>query len=147
MYSLKKYTEEQLKEIIQNAICILFRKQPNIFEFTSESGHTEWNFAHHLANELHFFFPEYDCDLEITKHCESNKTKRPDIIYHRRGNHDNNFLVVELKLHEHKEDDKEKIKSYFFSDPLNYAFGAAIKIDVGMKDLKNIDILVNPNLP
>ncbi|MGA2733069.1 MAG: hypothetical protein ABSG35_10810 [Syntrophobacteraceae bacterium] len=39
-----------IKKLLDQAVESLFANQPNIFDFTSETGQTEWNLAHHLAN-------------------------------------------------------------------------------------------------
>ena len=75
--------ESQLKEVIAQGIAALFEHQPNIFDFTSETGQTEWNLAHHLAVELRVHFPRLDHDLDVVKRNYDNR--RPDIIFHKRG--------------------------------------------------------------
>lgn len=59
--------ETKKKEKLKAAVEALFANQPNMFEFTSETGQTEWNLAHHLANEIHNIYPGYNCDLDVTK--------------------------------------------------------------------------------
>lgn len=74
--------EKEIKERLNNAITNLFINQEDIFKFTQESGVTEWNLAHHLAFEIQKKFPEYQHDIELTKHSFNNR--RPDIILHER---------------------------------------------------------------
>jgi hypothetical protein len=103
--------------------------QPNIFEFTPETGQTEWNLAHHLAVELCSFFPFLDHDLDVTKRNYGDK--RPDIIFHKRGRHESNYLVLELKRDGNPreiETDIEKIHAYWFQGKLNYQFGALVDL-------------------
>ena len=88
---------------------------------------TEWNLAHHLAFEIQKEFPECQHDIELTKHSFDNR--RPDIILHERGKHDNNFLVIEVKHQNSTKNDIDKIINYWFKPPLNYTFGATIRID------------------
>ena len=46
----------------------LLENQKNFSLFTSETSQTEWNIAHHLANEISRIFPQhYDCDLDLIK--------------------------------------------------------------------------------
>ena len=47
-----------------------------MFDFTSETNQTEWNLAHHLAVEIHQFFPDLDCDVDVIK--VNLERKRPD---------------------------------------------------------------------
>jgi hypothetical protein len=120
---------ETVLAIIETAAQKLFANQPNIFEFTSETGQTEWNLAHHLAVELHRLFSEFDCDLDVTK--PNLGYRRPDIILHRRGTHDANFLVVEVKRDADPGElraDAAKVADYWFPPPLRYTFGAVIDL-------------------
>ena len=119
--------EKEIKEKLENAIKNLFINQEDIFEFTSESGVTEWNLAHHLAFEIQKEFPQFQQDIELTK--SSFEYKRPDIVLHKRGNHNNNFLVIEVKYQKNTQNDINKIKNYWFEHPLRYKFGASIRID------------------
>ncbi len=84
--------ESEIKETLEAAATSLYEGQPDIFDFTSETGQTEWNLAHHLANEIHEYFPACHCDLDITK--RNFRNHRPDIIIHIRGSNDFNFLVT-----------------------------------------------------
>lgn len=122
--------KKTIKEILEDAVENLFKDQPDIFEFTSDTGQTEWNLAHHLSIEIHKSFPWFDCDLEVTKGGFENR--RPDIIFHQRGTHDHNFLVIETKRNgtpRDRSDDLEKIERYWFADPLCYRFGAAVNLN------------------
>jgi|SRR3989344_2258989 len=120
---------ETVRKILQDSILNLFANQPNIFDFTSETGQTEWNLAHHYANEIHTLISNYDCDLDVVKLNFDNR--RPDIIFHSRGNHKSNFLIVEVKRDGDKaeiESDVQKIKSAWFKEPLRYRFGAVVNL-------------------
>lgn len=121
--------ESDLKSALEQAIANLFEHQQNIFEFTPETGQTEWNLAHHLAVELHTFFPSLDYDLDVIKRGYDNM--RPDIIFHKRGTHESNFLVIEVKRDGSPgaiAQDVEKIKGYWFRAPLHYEYGATINL-------------------
>lgn len=118
-----------IKRILENAIESLFINQQNIFDFTSETNQTEWNLAHHYANEVHKLLSDLDCDIDVVKINFDNK--RPDIIFHSRGNHKSNFLVIEVKRDGSKTEvnnDIQKIKSYWFQDPIRYQFGALVNL-------------------
>lgn len=132
-----------LKETLQSAVSNLFEHQLNIFAFTSETGQTEWNLTHHLAVELHPFFSKLDCDVDVTK--RSYGDRRPDIIFHKRGSHESNYLVVEVKKdgdpHE-VEADIAKIDDFWFKDPLRYRFGAVI--DLRSDGHHRIEVFENP---
>jgi len=119
--------EKEIKEKLEHAIKNLFINQKDIFKFTSESGATEWNLAHHLAFEIQKEFPEHQHDIELTKH--SFRNRRPDIILHERGTHNNNFLVIEVKHQKSPLNDINKIRNYWFECPLRYKYGASIRIE------------------
>ncbi len=121
--------ESELKSILEKAVANLFNRQLNIFEFTPETMQTEWNLTHHLAVELHAFFPSLDYDLDVLKRGYDNM--RPDIVFHKRGTHKSNFVVVEVKRDGDPRDiaaDIEKIHVHWFREPLHYQFGAAINL-------------------
>jgi len=121
--------KSDLKPTLEQAIAKLFEHQPDIFEFTSETGQTEWNLAHHLAVELREFFPSLDHDLDVVKWGYENR--RPDIIFHKRGTHKTNHLVVEIKKDGSPREiaaDVEKIKTHWFRAPLHYEFGAVVNL-------------------
>jgi len=121
--------ESEIREKLERAVNTLFSKQPNIFEFTPETGQSEWNLAHHLAIEIHKMFPELDCDFDVVK--VNLKNRRPDVIFHKRGTHESNYLVIEVKRDGHPadiRDDIKKIKSYWFEDQVHYRFGAVINL-------------------
>lgn len=129
MKSKTPESKEEVKELLEVAAECLFSNQPDIFDFTSESGDTEWNLAHHYANEVSKFLAGYDCDLEITKRNFSNK--RPDIIFHKRSSCNQNFLVVEVKRNGSKADidsDMKKIQENWFQECLCYQFGAVVNL-------------------
>lgn len=120
---------KEMTEILEKAVQALFANQPTILNLTSETQQTEWNLAHHLANEIHKFFPKLDYDVDIIK--VNLGRKRPDIVFHTRGSHKDNLLVVEVKRDGSAadlKDDLEKIREYWFSDRLRYRFGAVINL-------------------
>jgi hypothetical protein len=126
---MNPYMDEILIEIkLTRAAEALFINQPDIFDFTSETHQTEWNLAHHLANEIHKLFNEFDCDIDILK--INLAKRRPDIVIHKRGSNAMNLLVVEVKRDNSYglEGDIRKIEEYWFNDWLNYKYGAVINI-------------------
>ena len=121
--------ESELNAILEKAVANLFAHQPNIYEFAPGTGQTEWNLAHHLAVELRAFFPSLDHDLDVLKRDYDNM--RPDIIFHKRGTHEANHLVVEVKRDGSPweiDADTEKIVMHWFRAPLRYEFGATVNL-------------------
>ena len=136
--------EAEIKNKLKRAIDALLSSQPNIFEFTSETSQTEWNLTHHLAIEAHKVFPDYDCDVDVSK--PNLDRQRPDIIFHKRGSNELNYLVIEVKRDGCPSDTKndiEKIKLAWFGRRLHYHFGAAIDLKRNktytIKVLRNIE--------
>jgi hypothetical protein len=120
---MKSVIEQKLAQAARH----LFESQPNLFPFTAATRQTEWNIAHHFANELKTLFAEYDCDTDIVKPTFGNT--RPDIIIHRRGSHENNLLVIEIKRDRADVDGEiAKITTSWFRPPLFYQFGAVVVI-------------------
>lgn len=115
-------------KILCSSIKDLFNSEPDIFDFTLETHETEWNLAHHLADEIQKYIFWLNNDIELVKPNEENK--RPDIVFHKRGINSLNFLIVELKHRGANDiDDINKIKNYWLTDKLNYRLGASIKIN------------------
>lgn len=143
--SIFQYNQSEIKLILDVAVKALVRKEKQKGKFSSESGLTEWNLAHHLACLLEGLFPFLDCDIEITKGHFDNK--RPDIIIHKRGNNDNNILVIEMKRgasSKELEEDREKIRNGWFKR-LHYQFGAIVNIEKDSKGCLPIEIFKNEN--
>ena len=115
-----------IKRILSSSIVNLFNNQPNILTPTSQTTMTEWNLAHHLANEIAKYIFWLDHDIEVTKRNFDNR--RPDIIFHKRGINALNFLVIELKMHDNTEGDIRKIKEDWMQSDLRYRFGVSIVV-------------------
>jgi len=134
----------QMIQLINAAIAGLYVRQANIFDFTAQTGLTEWNLAHHLANEIHALLPAFNCDVDVTKHDHGNM--RPDIIFHQRGTNLRNLLVVETKFRGNNgavASDIQKIQNEWFGGQLVYKFGASINLwDVNHTD---VQVFLNPN--
>ena len=114
-------------DIICSSIKNLFKNQPNIFNFTSETHNSEWNVSHHLAFEIQKYLSWLDHDVELIK--KNHENRRPDIVFHKRGINKLNFLVVEVKTSSEISEDIDKIKENFIDRRLEYKFGVAIKIN------------------
>jgi hypothetical protein len=115
-------------KILGSSVINLFTNQPDILAHTSQTTMTEWNFAHHLANEIAKYIFWLNNDIDVTK--RNYRYRRPDIIFHRRGTHTLNFLVVEIKCNNNNESDINydirKIKKDWMQKTLSYRFGTSI---------------------
>lgn len=67
---------------------------------------SEWAITGKMSEYLQNAFPEFSVDTEYDRHGENEKddprpnetgTVRPDILVHRRGTDDQNWLVIEVK--------------------------------------------------
>ena len=124
---MRQLSHAEVKDKLTIAGQRLFESQPDLFSFTDATHQSEWNLARHFVNELHKEFPEYRCDTEVIKVGCGNM--RPDIIVHRRGTHEFNLLVVEIKRKKADiESDIKKTTEYWFRAPLRYEFGAVVVI-------------------
>jgi hypothetical protein len=133
--------EQEIEELLTKATEALKDNQPTLFDFTTATSQSEWNLSRHLSNEIQKLFPDYDCDVDLIKPGEHRK--RPDIVIHRRGTHEHNLLVVEVKRAESGlESDEEKIRTHWFGNVLNYRFGSTILLTDEFEF--KIAVIVNP---
>jgi hypothetical protein len=139
------FSPDTIERILHLALADLHRNEPDIDSFSSETNQTEWNLVAHLAPEIVKYFESYSYDLEVTKVNHGNR--RPDIIIHRRGSGPKyNLLVVEVKRGGSEGDmftDAKKIQDHWFSEGLQYQFGATINL----KPRNLAEISVFPNRP
>ena len=137
---------DTIERALRSAVADLYQNEPDIDRFSSETAQTEWNLAAHLAPEIVKYFEGYSYDIDVTKVNYGNR--RPDIIIHRRGSEtEYNLLVVEVKREGSQADinrDFEKVQYYWFSDGLQYRFGATINLKAG--DSSDIKVFGNPSL-
>jgi hypothetical protein len=118
----------EIKAALEHATAKLF-EDANNFAFTAATAQTEWNLAHHLALEVSRFFPSLEYDVDLAKKDYGNK--RPDIVFHERGTHKSNYLVLEIKRDGSPRkirNDVDKIQNLWFKKPLRYRFGAVINL-------------------
>ena len=119
--------QEEIKALLEQAARSCQENQPNLFEFTEDTDQTEWNITSHYAVEVSKLFPGFEYDVDLKKPSVQNK--RPDIVLHRRGTHDSNLLVIEMKRkQEDVSEEIEKIEKSWFPPPLRYQYGAVVVI-------------------
>ncbi|KAF6615080.1 hypothetical protein ACT3XG_17370 [Paenibacillus polymyxa] len=119
--------ENLVKNIIYSSIQNFFENEHDFFDYTSQTGMTEWNLTYHLCNELSKYIFWLNKEVDVTKRNYENK--RPDIIFHKRRTNKFNFLVVEVKKNPHdKRLDIIKLKEDWMKEPLEYRFGVYINI-------------------
>ena len=118
---------ELIGAILTSAIRNLFDQQPDVLKNTSRTGMTEWNFGHHLANEIAKYIFWLNHDMDVMKRNYNNR--RPDIIFHKRGSNGLNYLVIEIKCNNSTSGDRKRIESDWMGDDLHYRFGATIVVN------------------
>jgi len=104
----------------------LFKNQPDVLTDTKQTTMTEWNLAHHLANEIAKYLFWLNHDIEVVK--RNYNLKRPDIIFHKRGSN-LNFLVIELKTGRDIQHDMKRIRNEWMKN-LGYRLGASVVISM-----------------
>jgi hypothetical protein len=141
-----KFSPDTIRRALHSAVADLYRNEPDIDRFSSQTAQTEWNLAAHLAPEIVKYFRGYSYDIDVMKVNYGNR--RPDIIIHRRGPETKyNLLVVEVKREGSTKDirsDTRKIQDYWFSEGLQYQFGATVNLKAGGP--ADITVFANPSL-
>ena|ERR1700752_4613936 len=119
---------EQIKEVLDRAAQDLFASGA-VAQFTPQTRQSEWNLANHLAAAIEGYIPELQHDGDLIKPQAGRR--RPDIVFHKRGTHDFNYLVVEVKKDGSPRAillDIAKVKTYWFRGRLRYLFGAVMNL-------------------
>lgn len=146
--SMTEDWKREPRERVMNAIEKLLKKD----KYLLRADVNERSITHRLGMYLQDEFPDYDVDCEYNRNgidpkrigypetTETNdsegRTVFPDIIVHKRGNNDSNYLVVEVKKSNSKvksEIDREKLWEYKKHNGLNYEFALFLIIEVGDK--------------
>ena len=119
-------------EKINEALTYLYKSDSYLLEIDAY----EVTISHKLACYLQDIFKEYDVDIEFNKNLKDskrvdNEIRRPDIIVHKRGTNDSNFIAIEIKKcsNANKNFDIEKIGRIM--KELNYEYGFYIEFNVG----------------
>lgn len=117
---------------INEVLNILYKNDSYLLEIDAH----EVTISHKLACYLQAIFKEFDVDIEFNKNLKDskrvdNEIRRPDIIVHKRGTNDSNFIAIEIKKcsNANKNFDIEKIGSIM--NELNYEYGFYIEFNVG----------------
>jgi hypothetical protein len=135
-------TPEQVKEVSDRAAQDLFASGA-VARFTPQTKQSEWNLANHLAAAIEGYLPELQHDGDLIKPQAGRR--RPDIVFHKRGTHDFNYLVVEAKKDGSPRSillDIEKIKTFWFRGRLRYLFGAVMNLR--SDNTADIEVFRNP---
>ena len=89
---------EEVSDILTTAANLLLEHQPTLFLFTSPTNQTEWNIAHHLANEMAHSFDGFHRHVDVAK-PEILETEGQTSLSTGAEPTKKTFLVVEVKRH------------------------------------------------
>lgn len=113
---------------------------------TKDSKHiSELSISHKLGHYLALLITEYDVDCEYNRNVADKKSMgeshiRPDIIIHKRGNNEKNFVVIEIKPwwnHDDMIKDEDKLAYLTNQDnEFKYKYGLSLIIEQSRLDDK-----------
>lgn len=154
--------DEDIKTILNQSLSKLFEADGYLMEVGSSEQSISHKLAEHLQGEFVKYGLDVDCeynrniaDVSTKKQIEVlcsllknyglltkretelekeiiNRSVYPDIIVHKRGNTEENLLVIEVKKHESSvpfEYDKIKLHKFTSSGNLNYQLGAFLVLN------------------
>ena len=131
--------EQELKKKLKSSFELFLKNEKNLLEIDINERTLTSKFAQYLQKE----FENYNVDCEYNRNIENikrikiledkykdikpndieAKTVFPDIIIHKRGNNENNLLVIEAKKNNKNDEiDKEKLKAYKNELGYKYAY-------------------------
>ena len=143
----------QLKEIITQALDELYRKDDYLIKNGRKSGNhlSERSIMFRLGIYIDKIIGEkFNVDTEynrdgafLKRYCniDINKDKEvccvPDIIIHKRGNNDNNILIIEIKpwWNPNNETDVKKLE-YFTDKEHQYKYKFGLSLNIGKSEEK-----------
>lgn len=114
-------TEVNLEYLIEAALSLLYKNDKHLIDIHANERSIVFRFGYYFQNllSMHCEYKEYFLDLEYNRDGEDPKKTAnhqngiyPDVILHKRGDNNDNLLVMEFKGHwnnEGQEKDKSKI--------------------------------------
>lgn len=139
------------KDKIICALKIALKKFLSCDSYLLENNLSEWSITHKIGCYLQEIFPEYDVDCEYNKKTDLKKRIqtelgvkgfRPDIIVHKRGNMENNLLVIQAKKNwkfSYNEEKEHLEKLTKRNREFRYDYGIYIHIPKGKNRIKEIE--------
>lgn len=133
---LPKITNPEIQKALKS-ILLLFWKNDS---YLLQHDMNEVAITHKLGCYLQNKYKNINVDCEYNRNHDNpkqiqqngqNRNIKPDIIVHRRGSNDFNFLVIEAKKsnNSQRENDLEKLQAYLY-DPLRYQCSLYIEFRV-----------------
>ena len=125
---------ELIAQLLLSAAGEMWRREPSLSRYTQETSEYEPNLSFHFGIELWRWLPWFDCDFDVRKVAMNDE--RPDLIFHRRGTHAVNYLVVEVKRERSRRAanaDLNQIRERWFRGNLRYRYGASLILDEALR--------------
>ena len=144
-------TLECFNDGLKLALDMLFYKDQYLICNGTNKHVSELSISHKLGYYLALLIDEYDVDCEYNRNLvdpktdEANNKIRPDIIIHKRGSNDDNFVIIEIKpwWNDDIEKDVKKLNEMTKQDgQYRYCFGFSIVINKN-RDLVSATIIEN----
>lgn len=144
-------TLECFNDGLKLALDMLFYKDQYLICNGTNKHVSELSISHKLGHYLALLIDEYDVDCEYNRNLvdpktdEANNKIRPDIIIHKRGSNDDNFVIIEIKpwWNDDIEKDVKKLNEMTKQDgQYRYCFGFSIVINKN-RDLVSATIIEN----
>ena len=131
-------TLECFNDALKIALDMLFYKDQYLIYNETNMHVSELSISHKLGHYLALLIDEYDVDCEYNRNLTDPKTNkanhliRPDIIVHKRGSNDDNFVIIEIKPWWNDDTNKDVKKLYEMTKQdgqFRYYFGFSIVIN------------------
>ena len=131
-------TLECFNDALKLALDMLYYKDQYLISNRMNKHVSELSISHKLGHYLALLIDKYDVDCEYNRNLadpkseEANNLIRPDIIVHKRGSNDDNFVIIEIKpwWNDNTEKDVKKLYEMTKQDgQFRYCFGFSILID------------------
>ncbi|SCB44769.1 hypothetical protein [Rhizobium lusitanum] len=136
--------EAEVRSRFESALHSFMVGQIELLKFDVNERAVGAVFAHLYLRDV---FPDHKVDAEynrvgfdgdpkrlnLTDECRGPRRRViPDIVVHRRGNNDNNLLVVEMKMQSNKQPREcDRVKLIAFREQLHYRFGVFVDFPAG----------------
>ncbi len=151
------FTLDEIKQKIRRSLRQLQQSDKYLLNINA----SERSITHILAIYLKKEFTDLDVDCEYNREGDKPKkyqeivneincigirvddiearTAFPDIIVHKRGNNDDNLLVIEVKKLSGNPNpidsiDEQKLRAFLDKDQLDYKYGLGLQIPVGLRN-------------
>ena len=150
-FSAKERSEDHIYEKVEKALKTFFIKDRNLLS----KDVNERSITHKVAEYLQYQFPDMNVDCEynrrgnhgeVKKTLFSNRRVFPDIVIHKRGNKEENLVVIEAKKKGRSSlNDREKLEEFTNPNSYGYKVGLFLAFDVGEKRISEVSIYKGGN--